>query len=311
MFRALCAKAVPTLPAFLICVKCRGWRARSHTTPGVKSGLCKALPNLLQWVYMRLDSQEVTQAKAPKGEKKKRTAFLIGLGVLVLLFVGFLWQVTHYYIGIKKGTVEPPTSFLSSLTVDSSISSAIPEGEIDIDTLATLDDPDMGASHQDALLTIVEFADFGCPYSREASYIVRALAEHTDIVRYVYRDFPIVELHPGADIAAEAGECAQEQGKFFAYHDKVYQNQHDLSTASLKRYAVEIGLNSDSFNPCLDSRRYRSEVEEDRAAGIAAGVYGTPTFFFNGARIEGSIPQDIFGSLMDRFREARGLGVDS
>lgn len=219
-----------------------------------------------------------------------------------MIFLIFMWRIVFFYVGIVRGTVAPPTSFLSSLTVDSSLGAPIGDVVVGADELATLDDPNLGAAPDRALLTIVEFADFGCPFSREASYIVRALAEHTDIVRYVYRDFPIIDLHPGADLAAEAGECAQEQNRFFDYHDKLYQNQFDLSSVSLKRYAQEIGLNSTAFNTCLDSRRYKEEVEEDRQAGIGAGVRGTPTFYFNGVKVEGAIPRDIFLTLLNRFQ---------
>ena len=135
---------------------------------------------------------------------------------------------------------------------------------------------------------------------------MRALAEHTDAVRYVYRDFPIEELHPGATLAAQAGECAQEQNRFFDYHDKLYQNQFNLSPDALKRYAQEIGLNAAAFNTCLDTGRYAEEVEEDRLAGVGAGVRGTPTFYFNGVKIEGAIPRDIFFTLLDRFRTVQG-----
>ena len=262
--------------------------------------------------YRRLEGDSLPTAESgtptpPPAPKKKHTAAMVGGGVLMIVFLVFVWRVVFFYVGIVRGTAAPPTSFIQSLTVDSSIAVPLGNSDIDIDVLATADDPTFGASPDRAILTIVEFADFGCPFSREASYVVRALAEHTDVVRYVYRDFPIIDLHPGADLAAEAGECAQEQGRFLDYHDKLYQNQFDLSGASLKRYAEEIGFNTTAFNNCLDSRRYKDEVEEDRQAGIAVGVRGTPTFFFNGIKVEGAIPRDVFTSLLNRFRAAAEL----
>ncbi|NQV12388.1 thioredoxin domain-containing protein [Candidatus Uhrbacteria bacterium] len=241
--------------------------------------------------------------QVPKGSGKKHTGVLILLGIITILVLAFLWRTVFFYVQIVRGDVEPPTTFASSLTFDSSIKTPLPKANVDSDALATKDDPHIGQDSDKALLTIVEFADFGCPFSREASYIVRALAEHTDIISYVYRDFPIVELHPDAELAAEAGECAQDQDRFFDYHDKMYQNQFDLSSNKLKQYAKEIGLNSSAFDGCLDSRKYKNEVEEDRFAGIEAGVRGTPTFFFNGIMVEGSIPQDILGKLITRFQD--------
>jgi len=251
-----------------------------------------------------VDTAITTELPAPK---KRNTALIVGLVILTVVVVVFLVRMVTYYVGIVRGDVAPPTSFAASLTVDDSLGPPVPQGNIDAEALTTLDDPSLGAHPDDALLTIVEFADFGCPYSREASYVVRALAEYSTVVRYVYRDFPIADLHPTAALAGEAGECAQEQGRFFDYHDKLYQNQFDLSENALKRYAQELGLDTDLFNSCLDSHRYRDEVEQDRLAGAEAGVRGTPTFFFNGVRVEGAIPQDAFSALIRRFQSASAL----
>ena len=225
---------------------------------------------------------------------------MIGGSIALILVLAFIWRTTWFYFQIRNGTAIPPRTFSESITIDSTASaSSLVAGDASL--LDTDDDPAIGASKDRALLTIVEFADFGCPYSREASYIVRAIADFTPFVRYVYRDYPIVNLHPNADMAAEAGECAQDQGRFFDYHDKLYQNQFNLTTPNLKRYAKEIGLNTAQFNECLDTRKYRSEVEEDRIAGEEAGVRGTPTFFFNETKIEGSIPRDFFMSILQQF----------
>lgn len=244
-----------------------------------------------------------------KAPGKKNTGLLIVLGIITLLVLAFLWRTVFFYIQIVRGNIEPPTTFASSLTFDTSIGTSMPRSNIGPLELATSDDPHTGQDSDSALLTIVEFADFGCPFSREASYIVRALAEHTDIISYIYRDFPIVELHPNAALASQAGECAQDQNRFFDYHDKLYQNQFNLSPDKLKQYAREIGLNGPAFDNCLDSQKYKNEVEEDRLAGIEAGVRGTPTFFFNGTMVEGSIPSEILGRLIDRFKKFNELQI--
>ena len=246
-----------------------------------------------------VDTAITTELPAPK---KRNTALIVGLVILTVVVVVFLVRMVTYYVGIVRGDVAPPTSFAASLTVDDSLGPPVPQGNIDAEALTTLDDPSLGAHPDDALLTIVEFADFGCPYSREASYVVRALAEYSTVVRYVYRDFPIADLHPTAALAGEAGECAQEQGRFFDYHDKLYQNQYDLSTERLKQYAQEIGLETRSFNACLDSHRYAAEVAADKQAGMEAGVRGTPTFFFNGARVEGAFPRAFLTDMLRQFR---------
>jgi protein-disulfide isomerase len=169
--------------------------------------------------------------------------------------------------------------------------------------LATDDDPSLGSP--DATLTIVEFADFGCPYSREVSYAIRRLASvYENDLRYVYRDFPLEDLHPQALVAAEAGECADAQDRFWAFHDQLYQHQSDLSREALVAYAAGVGLDVDLFESCLDSGRYVAEVQADFAEGAAAGVYGTPTFFVNGVRIPGAIPEDVLEKIILPYVES-------
>ena len=145
------------------------------------------------------------------------------------------------------------------------------------------------------LFRSVEFADFQCPYSKEESATVRRmLAQYGDRVRLVYRDLPIASLHPDAAQAAMAARCAGEQGKYWAYHDKLFANSPQLDFASLVRFAKESGLDAVSFQTCLASNRYKAEVDADAALAARVGVEGTPTFFFNGIKVEGAVPEEVF-----------------
>ncbi|OGL95426.1 hypothetical protein A2348_02150 [Candidatus Uhrbacteria bacterium RIFOXYB12_FULL_58_10] len=230
----------------------------------------------------------------------RRNAVAAVVTVLVLtLLSGFAWRVYHYASLIQSGELtEADLVFTQRYTASEAIASApISEGEFDV---VTSDDPSLGS--ENAALTIVEFADFGCPYSREESFVVRSMAAlFGDRVRIVYRDFPILELHPEALAASEAAECAAEQGRFWEYHDKLYANQTDHSDDALIRYATELNLNAGEFKRCLSSNRNLREIDEDYADGVEAGVRGTPTFFFNGIRIPGAIPEDTFMKLIERF----------
>jgi len=164
--------------------------------------------------------------------------------------------------------------------------------------LATDDDPSAGSIK--ARVEIVEFGDFKCPHCREAYFIVREMMnEYSDQIYFVFRDFPVTSEE--SILAAEAGECAQEQGEnfFWLMHDKMFLYQDDLSLENLKAYALQAGLNTDYFNECLDSGKYAEEVEADQADGLAAGVTGTPTFFINGYRIPGVIARDKFRETID------------
>lgn len=226
-----------------------------------------------------------------------------GVTVLVLVFVMvFAWRVVHYANLIQEGRFETQgLSFVDELTIsEAALAVPITDGAYDV---VTEDDPQLGSP--DARVTIVEFADFGCPYSRKSSFVLRSLAQqYSEDVRYIYRDFPIVELHPQAERAAEAAECANVQGKFWEYHDKLYLNQTDLSDARLIEYAREVNLDADAFANCLESGQFEAEVAEDYAAGIEAGVRGTPTFFINGNQIPGSIPEDVLDAVIQNILES-------
>ena len=169
------------------------------------------------------------------------------------------------------------------------------------------ENPTFGASSASAQLTIVEFSDFECPFCRQAFPIIRAaMTTYGTSVRFVYRHFPIDELHPRARRAAEAGACANAQGKFWAYHDKLFTNADALDDASLIRYARQVGLDQ-RFDVCLASKEFAGVVQADVDAGKALGVHGTPTWFFilhndplTARRVEGVIPRDALTNLINR-----------
>jgi len=216
--------------------------------------------------------------------------------ILVLLGL-FVWRVVYFANAIQSGEITPGSyDFTSAFTTSTALVSApLPDGEFET---ATFDDPSFGAST--AAVEIVEFAEFGCPYSRESSLVVRALAEkYPEDVFFVYRDFPITEIHPVAQVAAEAAECARDQEKFWEYHDKLYQNQSGLTEADLTIFADELNMDTTLFDFCLASGKYTDEVIEDYADGFEAGVRGTPTFFINGNRIPGAIPAEILEAIIE------------
>jgi protein-disulfide isomerase len=157
--------------------------------------------------------------------------------------------------------------------------------------LSAEDDPSFGP--KEAPIQIIEFSDFECPYSRDFAFSLRELMiKYPNRFNFIFRDFPLVEIHPNSFRAAEAANCAAEQGKFWPMHDKLFQNQERLSDLDLKLYALQIGLDMVKFNQCFDGHKYKEEIEIDLADGKAAGVIGTPTFFINGVKVEGVIPKE-------------------
>jgi protein-disulfide isomerase len=125
------------------------------------------------------------------------------------------------------------------------------------------------------------------------------IARYPDRVRWVFRDFPLENLHPEAPLAHEAARCAGDQGKFWPYHDLLFQQANQAPDA-LKQYAAQIGLEADAFAQCLDSRRHRAGVAADVAAGSRLGVTGTPTFFINGRPVVGNLPLAEFQRVIER-----------
>jgi len=152
----------------------------------------------------------------------------------------------------------------------------------------------------DALVTIVEFSDFQCPYcQRQISALQNARHKYGDQVRVVYRHFPL-GMHRNAQLAAEAAVAAAEQGKFWAFHDQVWKNFGQLSRADLEEHAKAAGLEMAKFRAALDERRYYDAVVAETAAAEAVGVTATPTMFVNGQPVVGSRDNDD----LDRIIEA-------
>lgn len=159
------------------------------------------------------------------------------------------------------------------------------------------DDPATGP--EGAGVTIVEFSDFQCPACGHAFPTVKRLLEqYAGKVRLIFRDFPL-PIHPQAPKAAEAGNCAHEQGKFWAMHDWMFTNQQKLAVPDLKAAAAGLGLDTAKFNACLDSGRYASEWQEDVAEGKRYGVSSTPTFLINGRMLSGARPYQAFTEMIE------------
>ncbi|MEK7518761.1 MAG: DsbA family protein [Patescibacteria group bacterium] len=185
------------------------------------------------------------------------------------------------------------TSQSTSGTVSGTIRPAIPQIE-------TADDPFLGPA--EAKVIVVEFIDYQCPFSKtEYSTFREIAAQYGNRVKFILRDFPLNDINPEAQAAAEASGCAFEQGndKFWAYHDKLFQNQESLSPTSYAAIASQVNLDEQAFATCMSTHARQAEITGDLADGAAIGVTGTPTFFLNGYRVQGVIPKDKFAKALD------------
>ncbi len=151
-----------------------------------------------------------------------------------------------------------------------------------------------------APVTIVEFSDFECPFcGRFEPVLQRVLAKYPTQVRLIYRNYPLPQLHPQAQKAAEAALCAQQQGKFWDMHDLLFAEQKSLAIEDLKDKAQRIGLERAAFDECLDSGKMRDAVAVDVEAGDALGIQGTPASFENGRFVSGDVEESELTALID------------
>lgn len=150
-----------------------------------------------------------------------------------------------------------------------------------------------------APVTIVEFSDFHCPFCRNAqSSLSGVRAKYGDRVKFVFRDFPLDGLHPKAQVAAAAAHCASEQGKFWEFYDRLFQ-ESDTSDGATQRLAKELGMDTKKFEACTASGKYKAQILASVEEGIRLGVTATPTFFVNGRILVGAQPLDAFIKVID------------
>ncbi len=170
------------------------------------------------------------------------------------------------------------------------------------------DDPVLGDAK--AKVFIIEFGDYQCPscraFWREVEPRLKKDYVDTGKAKLVFRDFPIVQIHPEAMLAAMAADCAADQNKYWQYHDKVFREQDKqgedivrFKVADLKKWGKDIGLDVAAFNACIDSAKYKDEVAKDKADGDGVGIQGTPTFFINGHVVGGAQPYPVFKKIID------------
>ena len=151
-----------------------------------------------------------------------------------------------------------------------------------------------------AVVTIVEFADYQCPYCKQTEATLNDLLKrYPGQVKLAFRDFPLASIHPYAQMAAEAARCAGKQGKFWEFHDALFANQSKLDQAELEVIAQKLTLDENSFQSCLESGEYKAQVLRDQEDGRKAGISSTPGFFINGIPLTGAQAETAFEKIID------------
>ena len=153
---------------------------------------------------------------------------------------------------------------------------------------------------QDARVTVVEFGDYQCPFCRKLEPTLQSvLQQYSHQVRFVFRNFPLTEIHPEALHAAQAAVCAQEQGEFWPMHDAIFADQAPLSIGSLRAIAGKVGVDSSKFESCVRSQTPNKIIHEDVEAGDELAVEGTPTLFIDGRYLNGAVSRETLVSVIE------------
>ena len=215
------------------------------------------------------------------------------------LIYGLLLPVV-FVLGIVAGYLLWGRTPPATATADSPAILATPTVQVRRYEVPVDDDPFLGP--EDAAITIIEFGDYQCPLCKKwhDEVLDKLLANYPGQVRFVYRDFPLISIHPGAAPSAEAADCAGEQGSYWPFYQALFSMKYDLTTEAYKQYAAELELDTQAFAECLADRRYESEVMGDYNYAVNLGVPATPTFFINGIPVVGAQSYEVFKQLIDK-----------
>lgn len=230
-----------------------------------------------------------------------KITFILGVlgGIAVISTIGFFSLLPKIY-GDKEGkALGANTNATPVPTVAQPQPAATPSGDPSL--LPAVSASDYIRGSKDAKITLIEYSDFECPFcQRHKGTIDKILSNYSGKVRFIYRHFPL-SFHPEAQKAAEAFECAGEQGKAYEMHDKIYEANAagTMGVDTWKKAAKDLGLNATKFNDCLDTGKYVSKISQEQNDGAAAGVEGTPATFVNGTLVSGAVPYEQFKTIID------------
>lgn len=241
-----------------------------------------------------------------------RVVFNYAIIAIVFLVVGVIIGAVAFGDNSAPATMDEAAlrRVVQQAIAEAGISANSSSNAVDNSRLALVDDdPFMGDAS--APIVVVEFGDFRCSFcGRHFAQTLGPLMEnYGEYIRYVYRDFP--GLGPESWDAAMAAQCANEQGRFWEFHNDLFSQQGNISGALYMQLAEKYELNIDAFKTCFDNQTYYDEVDNDFFDGQLEGVQGTPSFFINGIFIRGAQPYDVFDRVIRRELEKAGINPDA
>jgi protein-disulfide isomerase len=239
---------------------------------------------------MTSDAMQKISSSGPQRSRFADVALIATLvGVLVVLFVSMTNQKELARLSARVQQLETLASTVTA--VGGTTWNKIYE-------VKTATAPVKGVAT--APVTIVEFAEFQCPFCMRARPTLEQIrATYKDQVRFVWKHLPLVSIHSHAMDASIAAEAARNQGRFWEYHDKLFANQAHLEPNDLRKYAQELGLDLDQFDKDRDDQKLRTAVLDDMAEAKSLGVRSTPTFLINGRLVSGAMPFETFSTIIE------------
>ncbi len=240
---------------------------------------------------------------------RERPIMSIGLGIAALFAIWFLffaWEFGKAVLLTRSGKGDPAAE-LRRRTFEASVGRVFGNAQVTSADLLRLEQgkhPSFG--RVTAPVHIVEFVDYGCPFCKQVAPTFRAfLQRHPDDVYAIIRDFPLTDLHPQAELAAIAARCIFAQDRpevYWRYYDRLFASQDAQDEAALRLYALQSGATLSAYDVCVKAQKPLPDIKRSLEDGIAAGVSGTPTFFFNGVKVQGALDADAFEAF---FKEAK------
>lgn len=213
--------------------------------------------------------------------------------ILILLLAGLLFSILFLFDVVNQVD-------LFRLSGKENLAEEVESISDDSDIIIAYSEDAPWRGNQNAKVKVVEFADFQCPFCRESySILNQVIDEHPNDIYLEYRHFALNQF--SRDIA-EASLCADEQGRFWEYHDLLFANQSILDDTMLTNFASRLALDQDQFIECITNRRYASQVSKDFNDALGFGVLATPTFFINGHKVQGVIPKEIWEKVLGEVR---------
>lgn len=228
-----------------------------------------------------------------KNLRNLTTPLLVVLLVASAFLIGVFWTKVQV---LEKGAASRSTQLAQTPRPAPSVLSAEKFAEVVKEAILV-------SGKEDAKVKLVEFTDFECPFcgrfSQETLGQIEKEYVATGKLAYYIRHFPLYSIHPNAENASLAAECAREQGKFREMHDLIFKDQRQMSVSDLRDHAAKMGLKFDQFSSCLENKKHKASIDRDVKLGNDLGVSGTPTFYLNGRVINGAQPYAIFKAAIE------------